>query len=195
MLARGQVSLGILAGGQGRRLAGADKAFVEFLGKSLISRTRSSLGEGFAQVLVSYNGYDQRIFDEEARVVPDLRAGYPGPLAGLESLLQAAGSEWLLTVPVDLRDIPPDLPETMSQAIDASGAGEARPRRGLAVTDADGLQPLVALWPVRESMAATKLALDAGNHAAHQLLHAMQFSICDISPWRLGNLNAPPDFE
>lgn len=190
MLTRDQITLGILAGGQGSRLGGVDKALVEFEGRSLLSRTLASLGTGFAQTLISYNGADARIAECGASAVPDLREDFPGPLAGVEALLHAATSGWLLTMPVDLRDIPPDLPETLCRALVAGRKGT-----GLAIRDADGLQPLVALWPVRAGRIATTAALDAGARAAYLLQQSMQFQIQDISPRRLGNLNTPSDFE
>lgn len=188
MLTRAQVTLGILAGGQARRLGGADKALVQLGGESLLSRTLAAMGAGYAGTLISYNGSDRRVLASGALVVPDLRADFPGPLAGLEALLHSAESEWLLTLPVDLRDIPADLAETLSRSIKSEG-------EGVALRDADGLQPLIALWPVRAGRLATTAALNGGERAVHTLIQAMQFHIQDISPWRLGNLNTPADFE
>lgn len=188
MPTRGQVSLGILAGGRGQRLGRVDKAFVEFQGEPLLSRTLHALGADFAEVLLSYNGRDDRVLDSGVRVVPDLRADFPGPLAGLEALLHAAGSEWLLTVPVDLRDIPGDLAETLLRALEPDDAG-------VVLRDADGLQPLVALWPVRAGRAAATAALDARRGAVHELTHSMRLRVHELSSCRLGNLNSPSDFE
>ena len=188
MLTRGQVSLGILAGGRGQRLGGVDKAFVEFRGEPLLSRTLAALGAGFAEVLVSHNRHEQRVAEFGARAVPDLRADFPGPLAGLEALLHAASSEWLLTIPVDLRDIPDDLAETLIRALELGD-------RGVAVSDADGLQPLVALWPVQEGRVAATAALDARRSAVHELVSSMQLRVHELSSCRFGNLNSPSDFE
>jgi molybdopterin-guanine dinucleotide biosynthesis protein A len=190
MLTRGQISLGILAGGQALRLGGADKAFAQFQGRSLLARTLDALGSGYPQVLISYNGADDGVVSSAGLVVPDLRADFPGPLAGIESLLQATNGDWLLTIPVDLKEIPDDLVESLCrvQAADADG-------HGAAVLDADGLQPLVALWPVSAARVACAAALDAGDAAVLGVLKSMHFRIADISPFRLGNLNAPTDFE
>ena len=43
MLARDQVTLGILAGGQARRMGGVDKALLTYHGTSLLSRTLTAL--------------------------------------------------------------------------------------------------------------------------------------------------------
>jgi len=188
MLTRAQVTLGILAGGQARRLGGADKALVQLGGQSLLSRTLAAMGTGYAGILISYNGSDPRVVESGAHVVPDLRRDFPGPLAGLEALLHSTESEWLLTLPVDLCDIPVDLAETLIRSVDAQG-------KGVALRDADGLQPLIALWPVRAGRLASTAALNAGERAVHAVIQTMQFEIRDISPWRLGNLNTPADFE
>ena len=190
MSARDQITLGILAGGMGQRLGGVDKAFITLHGQTLLARTLAALGDGYAQVLVSHNRADPRVAQSGACAVADLRADFPGPLAGIEALLHAASSRWLLTVPVDLREIPPMLPEGLLQAR-LSAAGDD----GIVVADADGLQPLVALWPVAEARIAATRALNAGEHAVHQLIESLRFAIYDVSPRRLGNLNTPADFE
>lgn len=184
MPARGQVCLGILAGGRGTRLGGADKAFVEFDGRSLLARTIAAMGIGYARTLVSYNGRDPRAASFGDAVLPDVRTGFPGPLAGLESLLANTPEPWLLTTPVDLRHLPADLAERML----AVG-------KGVVVRDADGLQPLVALWPVAEAQAVVARALAAGEFAVHPLATQLRLAVLDISPGRLGNLNTPADFE
>jgi molybdopterin-guanine dinucleotide biosynthesis protein A len=139
---------------------------------------------GFARTLVSYNGDDARADSLDCTLLPDLRAGFPGPLAGLEALLATTEEPWLMSVPVDLRQLPTDLAERML----AIG-------QGVVVRDGDGLQPLVALWPVAEAREAVARALDTGEHAVHPLATQLGLAVLDISPRRLGNLNTPADFE
>lgn len=184
------VTLGILAGGRGARLGGLDKALLEFRGERLLDRTLRSIDkarEAGQDVLLSracagvaagaLPGF---------RHVPDLRPGSLGPLAGLEALLAASPTAWLLTLPVDLRDVPSDLADRLLAGGDAVAARVVR--------DADGLQPLVALWPVRASLAAVRSALDAGFLSMHRLLDALPHAELDIRPSRLGNLNREEDF-
>lgn len=185
MPARDQTSLGILAGGQGLRLGGADKATLHLHGVDLLSRTLWAAGPGFLETLLSYNGADPRAARHGLTWVPDLRSDNPGPLAGLESLLAKARGQWLLTLPVDLRDTGPDVVQRL-----CDGAG------GRAfIRDRDGRQPLVAIWPVAESLRIVRRALDAGDRAVHPVLTQMDMAEIDISPARLGNLNTPEDFE
>jgi molybdopterin-guanine dinucleotide biosynthesis protein A len=186
-IARPLVVLGILAGGQARRLGGADKALALHHGEALAERTLRALGGGFAQILLSYNGASAQALPAAATPVPDLRPGFPGPLGGVEALLAAARGEWLLTVPVDLAHVPADLAERLLAC--------ALPGRGVSARDADGAQPLVALWPVASSRNAIGAALDAGERAVHRVQEILGFAPCELAPLRLGNLNTPADFE
>jgi molybdopterin-guanine dinucleotide biosynthesis protein A len=184
MLARSQVALGILAGGRASRMDGADKAMARHRGERLVDRTLAALGAGYAQILFSYNRGDA---PEGACPVPDLRADFPGPLAGIEALLAACAAPWLLSVPVDLDEIPADLFERLRDS--------ARGGQGVRVRDAEGEQPLVALWPVKAALPAVAAALDAGDGAVHRVQSALGFAACELSPWRFGNLNSAADLQ
>lgn len=186
MIGRGQITLGILAGGRALRLGGVDKAFAEYRGQSLLARTLDAMGEGFCETLVSHPGNEPRLARMPLRTVPDRRADFPGPLAGIEAMLHAARSPWLLTLPVDVRDIPPGLCQSLCEA--AIGPG-------VVIQDAQGLQPIVGLWRVDAVRPTVTAALDSGQLAAHRLVSMLGLKIHDISPLRLGNLNTPADFE
>jgi molybdopterin-guanine dinucleotide biosynthesis protein A len=184
-LARDQLALGVLAGGQARRLGGIDKALLVHEGRPLAERTIAALGDGYAQVLLSHNRTGE--LPVQVRRVADLRPGFPGPLAGIEALLAASSAPWLLTVPVDLARIPEGLAERLAEA--------AAPGQGVCAHDADGEQPLVALWPVPASRLAVAAALDAGERAVHRVQALLGFGRCELSPWRFGNLNTPADLK
>jgi molybdopterin-guanine dinucleotide biosynthesis protein A len=187
------ITLGILAGGRATRLDGADKAALSYDGRGLLERTLAALhSPGDAGCLLSHRdpvGGENMAGANGLQVVTDLRGGQPGPLAGLEALLEATRTPWLLTAPVDLRDIPDDLGARLRACASAMGAPQAT-----VVADADGLQPLVALWPVAPSLAAVRAALDAGRLAVRGMLAALPHRVLDIAPHRLGNLNTLQDF-
>ena len=191
----GGITLGILAGGRATRLHGADKAGLRYDGCDLLERTLAALASpDDAARLLSHRdpaGFDDAIARaRDLQLVADLRAGQPGPLAGLEALLAASRTPWLLTAPVDLRDIPSDLGDRLRTCASASPQPHAT-----VVADADGLQPLVALWPVASSLAAVRAALDAGQLVVRALFDGMPHQRLDIAPHRLGNLNTPADFD
>lgn len=189
MIRKGQVSLGILAGGRATRLGGIDKAFAVHEGEPLLVRSLRLAGDGFREVLVSYNGSDPRVPNLGVRIASDLRLHRPGPLAGIEALLSACTGDWLLSLPVDLRALPENVFLQMAAVAGAAGANQ-----GVCLGDADGEQPLVSLWPVARSLARVMESLDEGNLAARHLVRGMGFARCDISPFRIGNLNSPADF-
>jgi molybdopterin-guanine dinucleotide biosynthesis protein A len=181
-----RITLGILAGGRAARLDGADKALLEIAGETLLSRTLRAFPQHFSERLLSYNRRGDIGMAANLRVVADLRPEFPGPLAALEALALVCRSPWLLTAPVDCRDIPRPLAAELTDAVG---------RDGVVVHDADGLQPLLALWRVDALRPAIASAFAAGRLAAHALVSGLDLRVHDISPRRLGNLNTPADFS
>ena len=185
MPSRDRASLGILAGGRGLRLGGVDKAAIEVAGVSLLQRVLDAAGHGFAEVLVSHNRPDSPLRAgsgvDGLRFVPDDGGEGQGPLAGLDALLRACRSEWLLTLPVDLA-------HPTRAMVDAMLAHD-----GAVARDADGLQPLVALWRVTPARQAVRDALGRGERAVHPLVAQLALHGVELPP--LGNLNTPRDFQ
>jgi molybdopterin-guanine dinucleotide biosynthesis protein A len=180
-----RITLGILAGGRAARLNGADKALLQFGGETLLARTLRTFPENYSERLLSYNRTADGSLVSGLRVVADARPDFPGPLAALETLSATCRTKWLLTVPVDCRDIPDSLAADL--------IGHAGPD-GAVLQDADGLQPLLALWRVDALRPAIEAAFAAGELAAHRLASRLDQRVHDISPRRLGNLNTPADF-
>jgi molybdopterin-guanine dinucleotide biosynthesis protein A len=186
MIDPGLVSLGILAGGQALRLGGRDKARLMREGRMQLERVLAAFPHPFRERLLSYNRDPAGLPAMSLRVVSDLRPGFLGPVAALEALAAACHSPWLLTVPVDCRDLPPHLGTDL-----LATAG----RDGTAVDDADGPQPLVGLWRVAALRDACTRLLDCGNARALQVRESLELGRVDLSPRRLGNLNNPEDLE
>lgn len=183
------VTLGILAGGQATRLGGVDKAWILFQGSPLIERTLAVLDTGPAETLASYNGPPVAMEQLGLRVIADLRPAFPGPLAGIEALLGACATAWLLVVPVDLRQIPGGLRDRMVECARSAGG-----KVGVVARDIEGLQPLVSLWPVHKAIPAVRAALDEGRASVRGLQESMHFTCCELPGFRFGNLNTPDDF-
>ena len=185
ILARDQVALGILAGGRASRMGGADKALVSFGGERLVDRVLAAVGPGYAASLISYNLASNGHLPRSLLPVADLRAGNPGPLAGIEALLNACEARWLLSLPVDIEKVPPRLFDQFAEF--------AQDGIGVRARDEEGEQPLVALWPVPEARAAVRAALDAGEGAVHRVQDRLGFRVRELP--RLGNLNTPADLH
>jgi len=180
MPAREAVTLGILAGGRATRLGGRDKAWLRRDGVPQVVRIARRFSADCGTTLVSANLGLARFAGHGLHAVADRAAGI-GPLGGIDALAAACGTPWLLTVPVDIVDANDCLLRTLAQA----GGDGARAR------DADGPQPLVALYrlaPLRRALAA---ALAAGEHAVHRLQAAMALPEVAFAGVRFGNLNTP----
>jgi molybdopterin-guanine dinucleotide biosynthesis protein A len=186
MIEPGLVSLGILAGGQARRLGGIDKARIVREGRQQLERVLAALPHDFRERLLSYNRDPAGLPALGLRVVSDLRPGFVGPVAALEALAAACHSPWLLTVPVDCHDLPAGL---AYQLFAAAGAD------GTAVDDAYGAQPLVGLWRVAALKDACTHALASGHASAMRVRESLRLGQVDLAPHRLGNLNLPEDLE
>ncbi len=173
---------GSLAGGQGRRMGGVDKAMVRLAGQTLMARVFARLAPQVAVVAISANGDPARFATFGVAVLPDapLVADAPvlpemmparqpvGPLAGpLAGLL--AGARWalaahrgalLLCVPCDV----PFLPVDLVARLEAAGAPCCAASFGQ-------LHPLAALWQPETLVSA--LAGPAGGGSARRLLAAL----------------------
>lgn len=167
-------------------MGGIDKAWIDVEGESMLAGCLAQFPQSFAARLVSARAVDVRHDDLGVRAVLDLRAGFPGPVAGLEALANDCTSEWLLTVPVDARGIPTNLIDTLAAATSGDGA---------CVCDADGLQPLLALWRADRLAAEATAALDADDAAARNLVRRLGLVRVDLSPHRLRNLNTPASLQ
>ena len=120
-MAQGRVSIAgvILAGGQGRRLGGADKAFVSLAGRPLIANAITRLRPQVSALAINANGDAARFSDYGLPVLPDTIPDFPGPLAGMLAGLDWArriGADRLATAAVDTPFIPNDLVSRLAAA-------------------------------------------------------------------------------
>ena len=117
--------------------------------------------------------------------IPDNRSD-TGPIGGLEALASACGTEWLLTMPVDLVGINECLLPGLQFAAVANGAF---------AEDDDGPQPLVALWRTDSLRVAASAAIDAHEFAVHALQQKLGMACVRFNGVRFGNLNTPDDLK
>ena len=179
-----EATLGIFAGGRATRLGSIDKAWAIYRGETLIARMLRAVGDAFAARLVSANRDPDRYTLLGLHAVSDRIADFPGPLAGLDALLAACSTPLLMTVPVDLRTVPSDL------VVRLLAAGED----GAIARDANGLQPLVTLWPVARARIAVADALARDEHAVHRIVATLALPVMRFDGADFGNLNTPDDF-
>ncbi|MHB1092734.1 molybdenum cofactor guanylyltransferase MobA [Thiobacillus sp.] len=99
----------ILAGGQGRRMGGADKGLMDYRGRPLVEWVLAALEPQVAEIVISANRNLERYATYGRRVLSDTLPDYPGPLAGVLAALQVVAADWLLVVPCDTPHLPADL--------------------------------------------------------------------------------------
>lgn len=166
-------SLGlILAGGQGRRLGGVNKAFEVVAGRTCLEHVSARLGPQVDAMALNVNDHDARwpnaviIRDSD----PDARQG---PLAGLIAGLRYAathGFDVMVSLPVDMPFAPRDLVQRLTAQYVAERAGFA-----LAACD-DQLCPVAGLWPVA-ALPTLDSAFETGLRAPRALAHLMPMAV------------------
>jgi molybdopterin-guanine dinucleotide biosynthesis protein A len=130
---------GVLAGGLGTRLGGTDKGWIEVAGQTLIRRVLDRLQPQVETLIVNAN----RRCADYARfgwpVVCDATADFPGPLAGISAVLDAACTDWVLFVPIDAARLPDDLAPRLCESVRQNGSSAAF------ASTADGPMPVCSL--------------------------------------------------
>jgi molybdopterin-guanine dinucleotide biosynthesis protein A len=119
---RGDVTGIVLAGGQGRRMGGVDKGWVELAGEPMIAHVLRRLAPQVATVLINANQNLDRYRALGHRVFADAVGGFAGPLAGLHAGLTQATHELVVTVPCDSPFLPLDLVERLHAALGSRSA-------------------------------------------------------------------------
>jgi molybdopterin-guanine dinucleotide biosynthesis protein A len=122
MIARGEVTGIVLAGGQGRRMGGVDKGLVAFRGAPMVAAVIARLAPQVGAIVVNANQNAEAYAAFGHRVVPDAVGGFAGPLAGLHAGLAATTTRYAVTVPCDSPFLPHDLVARLAAALDAQDA-------------------------------------------------------------------------
>jgi molybdopterin-guanine dinucleotide biosynthesis protein A len=146
----------ILAGGQGRRMGGADKGLVPIAGRTMIEHVIDRLRPQVTHIVISANRSLPRYAQFGFPVVIDASPDYPGPLAGIAAGMQSATTDYVAVVPCDCPLIDEKLVERLARAY----AGE---RADIAVAhDGQRLQPAF-LFLRREMLSDLTRFLDDGG--------------------------------
>lgn len=176
----------ILAGGEGRRMGGADKAMLVLDGQALVDIAAARLGPQVAQLAISANGDPARFAPRPLPVLPD--AARLGPLSGvLSALFWAAplGADAVVSIPVDAPFCPPDLVARLQ----APGGA------AFAIT-ASGAHPACALWPVGAAPALQDFLASGASPRVRDLLSrigAVGVDFADEAAF--ANINTPADLD
>jgi len=182
-----QIAGVILAGGQGTRMGGADKGWVEHEGIPLVGLVLVRLLPQVGQVIISANRSLERYRSLGYPVVEDdhERFGrFSGPLAGMHAGLRASPLPWVAFVPCDAPAFPLDLVARLAQA-----TGGNRP----ALACCQGRrQPVFCLMP-RALANALALCLTRKEQRPTEFLRLMDaVEVPFPEPQAFANINARP---
>ncbi|VDZ85539.1 molybdenum cofactor guanylyltransferase MobA [Kluyvera intermedia] len=109
MNAKSQVTGVVLAGGKASRMGGQDKGLMLLDGKPLWQHVSDRLHPQVSSVVISANRNLNTYQESGLPVISDTLSDFPGPLAGMLSVMQQLPDEWFLFCPCDTPFIPVDL--------------------------------------------------------------------------------------
>jgi len=178
----------ILAGGRARRMGGCDKGLLPLAGRPLVEYLLTALAGQVEERLINANRNLAAYGAYGVAVIPDLRADYAGPLAGIAAGLQRARHDLLLTVPCDGPRLPADLAARLRDGLMRANA--------LACIAHDGQrpQPTYALLH-RSLLPGIEAALARGEYRLQSWLASVQSCPVDFSDQAAAflNINTPEE--
>jgi molybdenum cofactor guanylyltransferase len=187
-LAISDVTVAILAGGQGLRVGGHDKGLMRLAGKPLVAWVCESVcGQGGA-LLICANRHAHD-YAKYGTVVMDAVPGFFGPLAGVAAALHASATPWLVTVPVDCPRPPAELARRLRAAAELSASNSAVVRTG------EQREPTFAIY--RRALADSASAAARRNQSLRGWQDdsaAVEVDFFDCVE-AFVNLNTPDDFR
>ena len=152
---------------------GRDKAVLEIDGQRMIDRVIDRMSGLGGHVFVA-SGAARRLSDLSVPQLRD-RIADGGPLAGIEVGLEAANSELVAVVGVDLPDSSPQVFRHLADAWDGNPVGIAPEVEGRC-------QPLHACW-ARSARPVVRGALDAGERSVTDLFMAAGGQLVGPKVW------------
>jgi molybdenum cofactor guanylyltransferase len=187
----------VLAGGASRRF-GADKALVEFAGRTLLSRMCEVIAAATGSVRVVAPA--ERYSNQGLSLIEDRWPG-EGPLGGIITALRAtqeafSGERWNLMVSCDMPFLTREWLEYLAASAAASDAEVVVPRSTY------GLEPLCACWRT-SAISKPQTAFDEGIRKVTDAMKRLRTEILDETHWKrfdsagrlFWNMNTPQDYQ
>lgn len=179
-------SILLLAGGQGRRMGGADKGLVEWHGKPLIAWSHRVARPMTDDLLLSCNRNQSRYATFADKLVEDDENDFSGPLAGIRAGLAAACHPLMMILPCDAPLIDDALLRQLYITAKNALNVPIMARRG------DQWEPLFCIIPT-DLRPAIEAAWHKGERSNRRVLSALGARPLDLKhdDPRLANLNSP----
>ena len=185
----------ILAGGQGRRMGGADKALVSLGGTTLIERAIARASVQVADLIINANGDPSRLAHLRLPVVADAIAGFVGPIAGVLAgfawmRANRPKARWLATFSCDTPFFPMNMVERL---VEKARSGRAH----VAVAESGSQQHhIFAVWSADISAASEEVLVQRGMRKMEHFIGMfpnvrVSFAAEPIDPFL--NINTPEE--
>lgn len=180
----------ILAGGQGQRMGGRDKGWVNFQGRPMIHHVLEQVGSQVQSVLINANRSLEEYQALGYQVVEDIELGYHGPLMGMLTGLTHAKTDWVLFVPCDVPLLPHNTIEKLYRAAVNNDADVS------VVHDGERLQPVISLVR-RRLLPSLESWLAEGKRKIDRwyMQHRMVVVPFDMGKDHFMNLNTPQELQ
>ena len=133
----------VLAGGLSRRMGGREKALLPLNNRPMIEHVLARLSQQTSTIAINANGDPARFGTPDVDVLADVVPDNPGPLAGILTGLEWAGTQGidrLVTAPADCPFLPGNLVARLVEATATNNAEIAIARSG------DRHHPVIAMW-------------------------------------------------
>jgi molybdopterin-guanine dinucleotide biosynthesis protein A len=184
----------VLAGGYSRRMEGPDKADMELMGQTLLSRAVACMAAQVTSLVISSNRPRPNFESQDIPIIADIVPNRPGPLAGLLSAMAWAaeagtGAEWIFCLSMDTPLAPIDL---LDELIDQYRAGD----QALVARSNGRLHPTIGLYSLSLAPDLEKY-LASGERKAVRWVDLISARIVDygsVDPDPFFNVNTPEDF-
>ncbi|WP_333602618.1 molybdenum cofactor guanylyltransferase MobA [Atlantibacter hermannii] len=176
----------VLAGGRATRMGGKDKGLLSLNGKPLWQHVASRLLSQVDNLVISANRNIEQYQQSGFPVITDTLADFPGPLAGMLSVMQSVDSAWYVFCPCDTPNIPGDVVLRLQAGINGAPAAW--------VNDSHRDHPTIALIN-RSVIPLLEAYLSSGERRVMVFLcqiggHAVVFN---DSPHCFANVNTPDE--
>ncbi|MCB1463539.1 MAG: molybdenum cofactor guanylyltransferase MobA [Nitratireductor sp.] len=188
----------ILAGGQSRRMSGADKALMTLDGRMLLAHVRDRLEPQVARLVLSANGDTERFAPFGMPVQPDTVPGHAGPLAGI-----LAGMRWAQENAPDLRFVATaatDTPFFPADYVARLAEASALAADTIAIAATNGRRhPVFGLWPVSIADGLQTFLVSGETRRVTRFIEQHRCVEIDFGhregPDPFFNINTPDDLE
>ena len=170
---------GILAGGGSRRMGGQDKAVLLLDGVPLIQHVAQRLRPLVGELLINTRSTNPLLTGLADRCVKDAdRFAGQGPLTGIQTLLAASATPWMLIVPCDAPLVPVDALQALIDSVER----HAKP----AVIRVKGRVNPVCCALSRDCLPAIEASLSQGRQHTGQVIASLAPEFVDHDDDRPG---------